>query len=156
MMTRPPLLAAILLLAACREPDMVAPPQDPQQVSYAPELRVDLSRMTRTQSGVYYEDVRVGAGEVAEAGDTIRLLYAGYLPDGTLVEARLTPEEAAPVVLGGGAIIAGWNEGIPGMRAGGRRKLVVPPELGFGSVGRRPVPPNTVLVFDIEILPDAR
>ena len=154
MMPRSPLLGAILLLAACREADVVAPPQDPQQVNYAPELQVDLSKMIRTESGLYYADIRVGDGELAERGDTVRLLYAGYLPNGTLLEARLTPTEAAAVVLGAESIIDGWNEGIPGMRAGGVRKLVVPPELGFGKLGKRPVPPNAVLVFDLEILAD--
>jgi FKBP-type peptidyl-prolyl cis-trans isomerase len=154
-MTRSLLLAMTLLLAACREPDMVAPPPDPQQITYAPELDVHLDKMIRTASGLYYEDIRVGEGELAEEGDTVRLLYAGYLPNGTLLEARRIPSEAAPVVLGSGDIIAGWEEGIRGMRAGGIRKLVVPPQLGFGRIGRPPVPPNAIVVFDIEILPDA-
>jgi FKBP-type peptidyl-prolyl cis-trans isomerase FkpA len=151
-MTRPSLLAIVLLLAACREPDVIAPPRDPQQIEYAPELNVDLDDMTRTSSGLYLQDVRAGAGEVAKAGDTVRLLYAGYLPDGTLVEAILDEARTPPFVLGSGRIIPGWEEGIPGMRVGGMRKLVIPPDLGFGATGRAPVPPNAILVFDIELL----
>jgi FKBP-type peptidyl-prolyl cis-trans isomerase len=108
--------------------------------------------MTRTSSGLYLQDVRAGAGEVAKAGDTVRLLYAGSLPDGTLVEAILDEARTPPFVLGSGRIIPGWEEGIPGMRVGGMRKLVIPPDLGFGATGRAPVPPNAILVFDIELL----
>jgi peptidylprolyl isomerase len=155
-MARAPLIAALLLVAACRQPDIIAPPRDPQQVVYAPELHVDIGAMTRTNSGLFYQDVRLGGGDVAMAGDSIRLLYAGYLTNGTLVEARLDTANAAPIVLGKDNVIAGWEEGIPGMREGGLRKLVIPPELGFGSQGRRPVPPNAILVFDIELLTAAR
>jgi FKBP-type peptidyl-prolyl cis-trans isomerase FkpA len=151
-MTRAPLLATLLLLAACREPDVVAPPRDPQHIDYAPELNVDLEHMTRTSSGLYVQDVRAGDGAVARPGDTIRLLYAGYLPDGTLVEAIQDAERTPPFVLGAGRIIPGWEEGIPGMREGGLRKLIIPPALGFGASGRAPVPPNAILVFDIQLL----
>ena len=151
-MTRAPLLATLLLLAACREPDVVAPPRDLQLIDYAPELNVDLERMTRTSSGLYLQDVRTGVGDEANTGDTIRLLYAGYLPDGTLVEAILDADRTPPFVLGAGRTIPGWEEGIPGMRVGGVRKLVIPPALGFGPSGRAPVPPNAVLVFDLELL----
>jgi FKBP-type peptidyl-prolyl cis-trans isomerase len=151
-MARALLLATVLALAACREPDMIAPPQDPRQIDYAPQLHVDFRNMTRTQSGLYYQDVRTGRGAVAMIGDTVRLLYAGYLPDGTLVEARLDTASAAAIPLGAGHLIAGWEEGIPGMREGGIRKLIIPPELGFGTEGRPPVPPNAILVVDIELL----
>lgn len=151
-MTRAALLATFLLLAACREPDVVAPPRDLQLIDYAPQLNVDLRRMTRTSSGLYLEDVRTGDGDEAKPGDTIRMLYAGYLPDGTLVEEIRDADRTPPFVLGAGRIIPGWEEGIPGMREGGIRKLVIPPSLGFGASGRSPVPPNAVLVFDLELI----
>jgi FKBP-type peptidyl-prolyl cis-trans isomerase len=151
-MTRAPLFAIVLLLAACREPDMVAPPPDLQQIDYAPELDVDLTHMTRTGSGLYLQDLRTGDGDTAKEGDTVRVLFAGWLPDGTLVEAIRDADRTPPVVLGAGHIIRGWEEGIPGMREGGIRKLVIPPELGFGASGRKPVPPNSVLVFEIELI----
>ena len=153
-MTRLPLLATVLILAACREADTFAPPPDPQQLAYAPELHVDLHAMTRTASGLYLLDVRLGDGDQVADGDTVRILYAAWLPNGTLVEARSTPAEPAEFVLGDGTVIAGWEEGISGMREGGLRKLVIPPDLGFGRSGKPPVPPNAILVVDIELLVD--
>ena len=92
----------------------------------------------------------LGDGRVAARGDELTVRYAGWLVDGT---AFTTPSEP-PVAfkLGAGMVIAGWERGLSGMRVGGRRQLVIAPELGYGRKQSGPIPPNSVLVFDIELI----
>jgi FKBP-type peptidyl-prolyl cis-trans isomerase FkpA len=126
---------------------------DPAQNTYATPLGVALSAFTKTPSGLYYRDVKEGTGAVAAPGQTVRVEYTGYLPNGNRFD---TSVGAAPIEfpLGQGAVIRGWDEGIAGMKVGGQRKLVIPAELGYGSVGSPPdIPPNSVLVFDVELKP---
>lgn len=138
-------LLALLAFSACA----TAPAAD-----LAPELGIDTSTMTRTESGVLYRDVRVGTGLAAVPGDTVVIHYTGWLADGTRFEA--SRERGEPLVAGigpGSRLVRGWNEGIQGMRAGGRRTLVIPPSLAYGSRGAEGViPPNATLVFDVELL----
>ena len=117
-------------------------------MTFAPSLAVDLSSFTRTKAGAYYRDVVRGSGDVAALNRTLTLKYAVALPNGTPVEAQTTPAD----ILFDHSVIRGWREGIPGMRAGGRRLIIVPPELGYGRVRYGSVPPGSTLVFDIELL----
>jgi FKBP-type peptidyl-prolyl cis-trans isomerase len=108
--------------------------------------------MERTSSGLWYQDLAPGLGSTANRGDRVRIHYVGYLSDGTVVDSSLG-REAITFELGSGEVIRGWNEGILGMKVGGRRKLVVRPGLGYGSRGQDGVvPPNAVLVFEIQLL----
>jgi FKBP-type peptidyl-prolyl cis-trans isomerase len=142
-----PLFFAIAV-AAC-EDDVVEP--DPRELQYADSLEIDISRMTETSTGLFYEDVTVGAGEVASEGRTVEVLYSGWLPDGRLFDT--TADNGVPIsfVLGIGEVIEGWDQGLDGMREGGVRKLVIPPSLGYPN-GRGPIPPNSVLVFRVELV----
>ena len=83
--------------------------------------------MTRTASGLFYEDVTVGAGAEARAGNVVRVNYSGWLPNGTLFDANTDPANPLEFLLGAGVVIPGWDEGVAGMRVGGVRKLVIPP-----------------------------
>ncbi|MBT8335211.1 MAG: FKBP-type peptidyl-prolyl cis-trans isomerase [Gemmatimonadetes bacterium] len=108
--------------------------------------------MEKTSSGLYIEEIAQGVGKNAMRGDRVRIHFVGWLPDGTLVDSTLGGE---PYVfeLGSDEVIRGWNQGIVGMKVGGRRRLVIRPGLGYGVRGRSPqVPPNAILVFEIQLL----
>lgn len=107
-----------------------------------------------TASGLRYEDLKIGQGKKATGrGETVFVHYTGWLEDGTKFDSSHDRGEPLEFSLGAGLVIPGWDEGIIGMRAGGRRKLTVPPELGYGARGAgNVIPPNAVLIFDIELL----
>jgi FKBP-type peptidyl-prolyl cis-trans isomerase FkpA len=120
--------------------------------TYAPALGVNLATMTKTPSGLLYQDKTVGTGAVATAGKTVHVHYTGWLPDGTKFDSSRDRNEPFDFPLGAGHVIAGWDEGVAGMKIGGRRLLVIPPGLGYGARGTGPIPPNSTLVFDVELL----
>jgi FKBP-type peptidyl-prolyl cis-trans isomerase len=104
-----------------------------------------------TDSGLQITDIEVGSGEEVEAGDTITVHYTGWLDDGTVFDSSVERGQPATFPLSG--LIPGWQEGIPGMKEGGKRRLVIPPELAYGESGSPPaVPPNAELTFEIEVL----
>jgi FKBP-type peptidyl-prolyl cis-trans isomerase FkpA len=145
------LLCALPLLAAgCSD---ASGPSDPDltKVTFAPALNVDISTMTRVGDGVYIKDLVVGNGAVVSAGKVLGTRYRGWLADGTPFEDNYSGDPY-PLVLGQRRVIAGWEQGIPGMKVGGKRLLVIPPSLGYGSQGRGPIPGNAVLVFHVEVV----
>jgi FKBP-type peptidyl-prolyl cis-trans isomerase len=99
------------------------------------------------------QDLVAGDGEIAERGRTALVHYTGWLIDGTRFDSSLDRGQPLPVRLGGGQVIKGWEEGLQGMRVGGKRKLTIPPDLAYGPAGRPPViPPSATLVFDVELV----
>jgi FKBP-type peptidyl-prolyl cis-trans isomerase len=107
----------------------------------------------RTPSGLEIHEVEKGFGLEARAGKTVSVHYTGYLTDGTKFDSSLDRGTPFSFPLGAGRVIRGWDEGVEGMKVGGRRKLVIPPALGYGSNGAgRLIPPNSTLVFDVELL----
>jgi FKBP-type peptidyl-prolyl cis-trans isomerase FkpA len=148
---------AILLTAvlgtACGSP--VGPSDrwaEPETIEFAVSLNVDLTQMNRTASGLYWQDLEVGTGLAAEIGHTVIIHYNVWLPDGTLVDSSYGKGAPIEFPVHGGIVIAGMDEGVVGMQLGGRRKLVVRPELAYGRRGRDPVPPLTTLVFEVELV----
>ena len=127
-------------------------PDTAAAATYAPELDVDLTTFQRTPTGLYIKDLTVGGGPEATPGTTAVVHYTGWLPDGTEFDSSVGRNEPVGFSLGAGQVIAGWEEGIAGMKVGGRRKLVIPPALAYGVGGSGPIPPNATLVFDIELL----
>jgi FKBP-type peptidyl-prolyl cis-trans isomerase len=125
-------------------------PSDPATEQFAASLNVDIGASQRTESGVYYRDVRVGSGEEAAAADQVSVTYAGYLADGRLFDSRSTPTTLAL-----GLTVPGFRDGVIGMRVGGVRKIVIPSELAYGWQGNAnsnpPIPRNATLVFDVEL-----
>jgi FKBP-type peptidyl-prolyl cis-trans isomerase len=106
-----------------------------------------------TPSGLKYIDNVVGTGTVATAGKTVVVHYSGYLKDGTKFDSSLDRGQPFPFPLGGGRVIKGWDEGVAGMKVGGKRRLIIPSALGYGPNGYPPViPPNAELTFDVELL----
>ncbi|HSJ23575.1 MAG TPA: FKBP-type peptidyl-prolyl cis-trans isomerase [Longimicrobiales bacterium] len=146
-------LLAVTAASACRGP---SEPDDrwarPESIQYAASLNVDLAEMTRTPSGLYIQDLEVGEGRAAAAGDSVRVHYKGWLPDGTVFDDSYERNAPITFMLGVGLVIRGWDEGLVGMMPGGRRKLVIKPELAYGRGGRGPIPPLATLVFDVEMI----
>lgn len=130
----------------------VLPPSDPAELQFAPELDVDLSEFQRRASGLYLQDIQVGEGPVARRTSRVWIRYVGWLPDGTVFDGNIGGDPYH-LRLGGNEVIRGWNEGIEGMKRGGIRKLVVPPDLAYGSRGSGgDVPPGATLVFLVELV----
>ena len=117
-----------------------------------PEL-TPVAGSVRTTTGLVYQDFVIGSGPVAQAGDTVRVHYTGRLEDGTKFDSSLDRGEPLEFPLGSGWVIAGWDEGVAGMQVGGKRRLTIPPDLGYGPAGSPPtIPPNATLIFDVELM----
>jgi FKBP-type peptidyl-prolyl cis-trans isomerase FkpA len=98
-------------------------------------------------------DLVVGTGAEAAPGNTVSVHYVGRLPDGTVFDASEPRGEAFTFKLGAGQVIQGWDQGVAGMKVGGTRQLIIPPELGYGARGAGGViPPNATLIFDVQLL----
>lgn len=107
-----------------------------------------------TTSGLKYIDSVVGTGATAEKGKTVSVHYTGYLKDGTKFDSSLDRGQPFDFPLGGGRVIKGWDEGVAGMKIGGKRRLIIPSNLGYGAQGAGGglIPPNAELTFDVELL----
>lgn len=106
-----------------------------------------------TASGLKYIDQVVGTGEAAVAGKTANVHYTGWLENGTKFDSSVDRGQPFSFPLGAGRVIKGWDEGVQGMKVGGKRKLTIPSDLGYGSRGAGGViPPNATLIFDVELL----
>ncbi len=99
------------------------------------------------------EDIQVGTGAEAKSGQSVAVHYTGTLTNGKKFDSSRDRNEPFDFQLGAGMVIKGWDQGVAGMKVGGRRKLTIPPELGYGPMGYPPViPPNSTLIFDIELI----
>lgn len=106
-----------------------------------------------TPGGVKYETLKEGTGAVAKAGQRVTVHYKGTLEDGRKFDSSYDRKEPSDFEIGTGAVIKGWDQAVPGMRIGERRKLVVPPNMGYGALGQgSSVPPNATLIFEIELI----
>jgi peptidylprolyl isomerase len=108
--------------------------------------------VTTTPSGLKYVDLQEGTGETPTNGQTVVVHYTGTLEDGTKFDSSRDRGQPFQFRIGVGQVIKGWDEGVGSMKVGGRRQLIIPPELGYGSRGIGPIPPNSTLVFDVELL----
>jgi FKBP-type peptidyl-prolyl cis-trans isomerase FkpA len=123
------------------------------ETSIDPKLGVDLTKMTKTPSGLQYQDVKVGTGAEAAAGHEATVHYTGWLTSGKKFDSSRDHGSPFAFRLGRRQVIAGWDEGVAGMKVGGTRRLVLTPALGYGARGAPPdIPPNAVLVFEVELL----
>lgn len=105
-----------------------------------------------TDTGLQYIDVRVGEGDVANAGNMAVVHYTGWLVNGKEFDSSRNRNQTFEFPLGGGRVIKGWDQGVAGMKVGGVRKLIVPPDLGYGSGGIGPIPPDATLIFEVELV----
>jgi hypothetical protein len=110
----------------------------------------------KNEQNAMYADIQVGTGEEAVAGSQAVMVYKGWLTNGTLFDESKTNSqgqiEAFPFTIGSGQVIKGWDQGVAGMKVGGSRRIVVPPAAGYGSRTQGPIPANSVLVFDVQLV----
>lgn len=113
----------------------------------------DDAPLQETASGLRYADLVVGGGEEAQAGHQVSVHYVGKLMDGTEFDSSRKRDQPFQFALGQGVVIPGWDEGVAGMRVGGRRRLVIPSDLAYGDRGAGGlIPPGATLDFDVELL----
>jgi len=111
------------------------------------------AKVTTTKSGLKYIDEKDGSGKEAKSGDAVEVHYTGWLKDGTKFDSSKDRGRPFTFQLGAGMVIKGWDEGVAGMKEGGKRKLIIPYELAYGERGRPPViPPKSELTFEVELL----
>jgi peptidylprolyl isomerase len=105
-----------------------------------------------TAENVKIEDIEEGTGPEVKNGDTVVIHYTGTLSDGTKFDSSVDRGEPFETKIGVGEVIKGWDLGVVGMKVGGKRKLTIPPSLGYGAQGVGNIPPNSILIFDVELL----
>jgi FKBP-type peptidyl-prolyl cis-trans isomerase len=108
----------------------------------------------KTPSGLVYWDIRVGNGDTAKEGSHVRVHYTGWLTTGKKFDSSVDAGTPFDFRIGNGEVIKGWDEGVAGMRVGGKRQLRIPPSLAYGADGTPggPIPPNATLIFDVQLL----
>ncbi len=144
-------IGALGLAAGCSDvTSSSGTPSDPATETYAPALGVTISSMTKKSANLYYLDLTVGTGAEAVVGRSVSAVYTGWLVNGSKFDSNVGGSLFA-FVLGAGQVITGWDQGIVGMKVGGKRRLVIGSALGYGATGSGPIPPNATLVFDVEL-----
>lgn len=123
----------------------------------SPRVMADVSKFTTTPTGLKYLDEKVGAGTEAVSGKAVSVHYTGWLDDkgqkGAKFDSSLDRGTPFQFNLGGGMVIRGWDEGVAGMKVGGKRTLIIPSNLGYGERGAgKVIPPGATLIFDVELL----
>jgi peptidylprolyl isomerase len=141
-------LVLFAALVSCTEPQRAS---DPATDTYAPSLGVTISQMTRVIDALYYQDLIVGTGTAAATGRLISVNYTGWLVDGTQFDTSIG-RGPLTFTLGAGDVIKGWDLGILNMKVGGKRRLVIGSDLGYGSGGNGAIRPNSTIVFDVQLL----
>ena len=143
------LIASGAIAAACGSDSTteVVPVPNIDTINFASSLGINLGTFTKTSYGLYYKDISVGSGATVAKGDTLFVHYFGYFPSGVVFDSN--PSTTAPFqfTVGAGAVIAAWDSAAVGMKIGGQRELIVPPDLGYGSAAHGSIPANSVLVF---------
>jgi len=142
------LLSFAVLFAACKK-DKPSPESAPTSAASDPA-----AKPAAPAGGLVVEEIKAGDGPVATAGKVVSVHYTGKLTDGTKFDSSYDHPGQQPIEfpLGAGRVIKGWDQGLDGMKVGGKRKLTIPPQLGYGERGMGPIPPNATLVFDVELM----
>ena len=144
------LIVALLLVAAVAIPACV---QNEGKQIPAVQDQAKTAGMVKTPSGLAYADLKIGTGPQPVAGKPVKVHYTGWLENGTKFDSSVDRKEPFVFIIGVGQVVPGWDEGVMTMRVGGKRKLVVPPQLGYGERGAGGViPPNATLTFEVELL----
>ncbi len=151
------LVASLALAVACgsSEKETTAPSVTPvataaQTGGGPPSLS---AQPTVTDSGLKIIDIKIGSGDEAQQGKTVSVHYTGWLADGTKFDSSLDRAQPLSFVLGAGQMIPGFDEGVAGMKVGGERRLIIPPNLAYGAQGRPPrIPANAELTFDVQLV----
>ena len=123
-----------------------------EETTFASSLGVNLGASTKTAGGAYYRDLVVGTGAVVTSGQTLAVRYTGWLANGAQFDSNVSAANPLTFKLGASQVILGFDEGLPGMRVGGQRQLILPPSLGYGPYDYGPIPGNSVTVFKVEVI----
>jgi FKBP-type peptidyl-prolyl cis-trans isomerase len=108
---------------------------------------------TKTASGLEYWDIKIGTGAVAQSGQHVKVDYTGWLTNGTKFDSSVGTGRPFDFMLGANQVIKGWDEGVAGMKVGGKRQLRIPPDLAYGAAGHPPqIPPSSTLIFDVQLV----
>ncbi len=142
------------LLAGCQQSSTTASSAQQTATATTTPAPAATPGETRMPNGLVIQDISVGNGAVAEDGKSVSVHYTGWLTDGTKFDSSRDRQQPFSFTLGAGMVIPGWDQGVKGMRVGGKRKLTIPPALGYGAQGTPggPIPPNATLVFDVELM----
>jgi len=153
-------LALCVILAfgtvACKKDGTAEPASQPVKPTAAAKVEAPepaKEGLVKTASGLQYEEIVVGQGATPQAGQKVKVHYTGWLTNGTKFDSSVDRGQPFMFTVGRGQVIKGWDEGLLTMKIGGKRKLTIPPELGYGARGAGGViPPNSTLIFDVELL----
>ncbi len=148
------LASAISLAVAGMLSAAVLAAQEPKPMDTpGPSSSANPAKEITTATGLKYTDLKEGAGAEAKSGDVVQVHYTGWLENGTKFDSSLDRNQPFRFKLGAGQVIKGWDQGVAGMKVGGKRKLVIPADLGYGRQGAGGViPPGATLVFEVELL----
>ena len=142
------LLVAAIAIAACSQKETAAP-----QATEGRQVLPAQAKPVTTASGLTYIDLAVGNGPSPTAGKPVKVHYTGWLENGTKFDSSVDRGQPFVFTIGTGEVIPGWDEGVMTMKAGGKRKLIIPARLGYGAAGAGGViPPNATLIFEVELL----
>jgi peptidylprolyl isomerase len=152
-------LGLVATVAACGGNDEEASPtpsaslaQSPSGTQAAGGPPAVSGEPTTTASGLQFIDVKVGDGASPQTGQTVVVHYTGWLANGTKFDSSVDRGQPFSFVIGTGQVIKGWDEGVATMKVGGKRRLIIPPELGYGANDYGPIPGNAQLIFDVELI----
>jgi FKBP-type peptidyl-prolyl cis-trans isomerase len=152
------ILMTFMVLAAILSTAQTAPAKKPMKTANVRPNTKAPSKVTgdgvKTESGLQYWDITEGTGKVAKEGDGVRVHYTGWLTTGKKFDSSVDAGRPFTFVLGNGEVIKGWDEGVAGMKVGGKRQLRIPADLGYGENGTPDgtIPPNSTLIFDVRLL----
>ncbi len=141
------LVIAIIVIAGLILKDIL--PRNESTASQESEV----TQQSSSKAKVKIEEITEGSGKEAKSGDTVVVNYKGTLQNGSVFDSSYDRKEPFTTKIGTGSVIKGWDEGIPGMKVGGKRRLTIPPELGYGAQGAGDkIPPNSILIFEVELV----
>ena len=143
---------AFAFIAACGSDSTAPSVPTIEETTFAPSLGIDLATFTKNANGLYFKELVIGAGALAQDGKQVGVRYKGQLPNGTTFDENPAPKPVFAFLLGAGQVVPGFDQGVRGMKVGGKRQVIIPPELGYGSRGSGAVPANSIMVFTIDLV----
>jgi FKBP-type peptidyl-prolyl cis-trans isomerase len=146
------LLPLALALAASCGSDSTGPSAlTIEETTFDPSLGIDLATFTRNSNGLYFKELVVGPGAIAQDAQQVGVYYKGQRVNAAIFDQRQAPQAPFTFRIGSGQVVAGFDQGVRGMRVGGKRQVIIPPALGYGSQGSGPIPPNSILIFTLDL-----